>query len=62
MGCKTIEIVFEGISGTDKGSKVNKCVKITQIFGGFKNCIYLCVKLTHNEGSESKNSNHGRKF
>ena len=36
MGCKTIEIVFEGISGTDKGSKVNKCVKITQIIWRFQ--------------------------
>ena len=30
MGCKAIEEVSEGISGTDKGSKLNKCVKITQ--------------------------------
>ena len=27
MGCKTIEEVFEGISGTDKGLKLNKMRK-----------------------------------
>ena len=42
MGYNTIEEVFEGISGADKGLKVNKCVRITQFIGRFPK---LCITL-----------------
>ena len=35
MGCKAIEEVFEGVSGADKGAKVNKMRK--------NNAIYLAI-------------------
>lgn len=43
MGCETIEKVFEGISGADKVSKVNYCVKITHLIWRFQN-LYLTLR------------------
>lgn len=43
MGCETIVDVFEGISGADKVSKVNYCVKITHLIWRFQN-LYLTLR------------------
>jgi hypothetical protein len=45
MGCKAIEEVFEGIQGTDKESKLNKCVKITQFIWWFQKLLLTSRKL-----------------